>query len=235
MVESGGPGRTPGPPRLRLSTCRGARGRRSGASGVNLNRRAHADEVEELRGLVVREVHAAVAAAGLVDGAAEARAPGRVVQAVGACGMIPIANAEMGTAFPPEKRGMALGMAASVAGISNIVGAAAGSAILGICGVHNWGWLFFWCLPVCLLLLLGAAKFLPNNTHEAKGRLDLVGAAIFVALICALLLALKSLDFFNLASAANIEVWGMGLAAGAFGVIFALIERRADDPIFHLE
>ena len=160
---------------------------------------------------------------------------GRVVQAVGACGMIPIANAEMGTAFPPEKRGMALGMAASVAGISNIVGAAAGSAILGICGVHNWGWLFFWCLPVCLLLLLGAAKFLPNNTHEAKGRLDLVGAAIFVALICALLLALKSLDFFNLASAANIEVWGMGLAAVAFGVIFALIERRADDPIFHLE
>ncbi|MBO7702704.1 MAG: MFS transporter, partial [Eggerthellaceae bacterium] len=47
---------------------------------------------------------------------------GRVVQAVGAGGMIPVANAEIGTTFPPEKRGMALGLAAVVVGVSNVLG-----------------------------------------------------------------------------------------------------------------
>ena len=52
---------------------------------------------------------------------------GRVVQAAGAGGMIPVANAAIGTSFPPEKRGMALGVAAAVMGVSNVFGAAAGS------------------------------------------------------------------------------------------------------------
>lgn len=160
---------------------------------------------------------------------------GRVIQAVGACGMIPIANAEMGTAFPPEKRGMALGMAAGIAGIANILGAAAGSAIIGICGVGNWPWVFFWCLPVCAVLLIGAAKFLPNNTHESKGKLDLAGAVVLVAFVCALLLTLKSADFFDLASFANPEVWGMALAAVALALVFSRMEKRVEDPIFHLE
>ncbi len=32
---------------------------------------------------------------------------GRIIQAIGAGGMIPVANAEIGTSFPPEKRGFA--------------------------------------------------------------------------------------------------------------------------------
>ena len=56
---------------------------------------------------------------------------GRVVQAVGAGGMIPVANAEIGTSFPPEKRGMALGLAAAIVGVSNVLGSVIGSAVVG--------------------------------------------------------------------------------------------------------
>ena len=39
---------------------------------------------------------------------------GRLIQAVGACGVIPVANAEIGSTFPQEKKGMALGIAAGL-------------------------------------------------------------------------------------------------------------------------
>lgn len=44
--------------------------------------------------------------------------PARAVQAVGGGGIMPIATAEFGTSFPPEKRGMALGMVGGVYGIA---------------------------------------------------------------------------------------------------------------------
>jgi MFS family permease len=44
----------------------------------------------------------------------------RAVQAIGGGGILPVATAEFGTTFPPEKRGMALGLVGGVYGIANI-------------------------------------------------------------------------------------------------------------------
>lgn len=49
-------------------------------------------------------------------------------------GMIPVANAEIGTSFPKEKRGLALGIAAAVSGISNVLGFGVGSALVELVG-----------------------------------------------------------------------------------------------------
>ena len=72
---------------------------------------------------------------------------GRVLQAAGAGGMIPVANSQIATTFPPEKRGTALGMAAAVMGVSNVLGAALGSAVMGIFGTQNWPVMFYLCIP----------------------------------------------------------------------------------------
>ena len=101
---------------------------------------------------------------------------GRVIQAVGACGMIPVANAEMGTSFPEGKRGLALGLAAAAAGISNVMGAAAGSTVLGLFGTENWPWLFYIGIPFCGAVLVGAAIFLPNHTVRGEVRIDIAGS-----------------------------------------------------------
>ena len=66
----------------------------------------------------------------------------RAIQAIGAGGILPIATADIGTAVPREKRGMALGLVGAVYGIANVFGASAGSLVLDIAGAENWQWIF---------------------------------------------------------------------------------------------
>ncbi len=161
---------------------------------------------------------------------------GRVVQAVGACGMIPVANAELGTSMPPEKRGMALGIAAAVMGVSNVLGSAVGSAVLGVFGAANWSMLFFVSLPAGVFLCVAAAMLLPNNKVASRGKLDYAGSVAFVAAVLVLLFALRRVDFLDLgASVADPFVLGAFAVAAVLVVAFVFIERRAVDPVFHLE
>ena len=161
---------------------------------------------------------------------------GRVVQALGACGMIPVANAELGTSIPQERRGMALGMAAAITGLANVLGSATGSAILGVFGTENWSMLFFVCLPIGLILMLASMVFLPNNKVENEGRLDYAGSALFVVTVLLMLYALRHIDFFNFVeSFLSVSVLAPFAAALACVFVFFQVEKRASDPVFHLE
>ena len=161
---------------------------------------------------------------------------GRVAQAVGACGMIPVANAEIGTSFPKERRGMALGLAAAVTGLANVFGAACGSGLLALFGNDGWPWLFYVCVPVCVLLALAAIAFLPKRAHvETATHLDVLGAIVFVLMVLLLLLSFRSIDFFDAGSLLSADVL-VPLGSAIVGIVlFVIIERRAHDPIFHVE
>jgi MFS family permease len=78
----------------------------------------------------------------------------RVIQALGGGGIMPVATAEFGTAFPAEKRGMALGLVGGVYGIANIFGSSAGSAILDIFGQKNWQFIFYINIPITLFIII---------------------------------------------------------------------------------
>ena len=161
---------------------------------------------------------------------------GRLLQAVGACGMIPIAVAEAGTGFPPEKRGTALGITSAASGLANVLGSAVGSALLGLVGNANWPWLFFGCVPVCLVLAAVARAVVPNTTADAKRGLDIPGSIAFVVAVLALLFAIRGLDYTAFAaSLAAPEVWIPLLICVFAFAAFALIERRAASPMFHAE
>ena len=122
---------------------------------------------------------------------------GRVIQAAGAGGMIPVANAAIGTTFPPEKRGMALGLAAAVAGLSNVLGAAMGSAVIGLVGVESWDILFYIAVPICAALIVASFVFLravcEDGSCEQKDerRFDTAGSVLLVVAIMLLLLGIK--------------------------------------------
>jgi len=161
---------------------------------------------------------------------------GRVLEASGAAGMIPVANAEIGTTFPEEKRGAALGLAAAVAGIANVLGTSVGSLVLGITGVEHWSVMYFIALPVCAAILAGAIVFLPRRDQQPGAPMDVVGAVLFVLFVLALLLGIKNIDFTDLtAFPATPLAWGSLLAALALGAAFLAVEKRAADPVFHLE
>lgn len=161
---------------------------------------------------------------------------GRLIQAVGACGVIPVANAEIGATFPQERRGMALGIAAAVAGIANVLGAVVGSLVIGIVGNDNWPALFYFALPVCAVLIIAGARCLPNRPVEGETSLDLPGSVLIVATVLALLLSIQDLDTSNVvASIASREVLVPFAAFVVFLVAFVFVERRAQSPVFHME
>ena len=162
---------------------------------------------------------------------------GRVLQAAGAGGVIPVANAEIGTAFPPEKRGMALGIAAAVAGVSNVFGAVVGSAVVGAFGIDNWPVMFYLCIPFCLAVIAAAVFLLPKTPVEGgRGAMDLAGSILFALFVLLLLLWMKALDFTAPAESLMKPItWAPLLAAVVTLIAFRAVEQRAADPVFHLE
>ena len=90
----------------------------------------------------------------------------RAVQAVGGGGIVPVATAEFGTTFPPEKRGLALGLVGGVYGIANIFGASAGSLILSVFGQANWQFIFYVNVPICAFIVVAGLFVLPNPRAE---------------------------------------------------------------------
>lgn len=161
---------------------------------------------------------------------------GRLVQAVGACGIIPVANAEIGSTFPQEKKGMALGIAAAVAGIANVIGAAVGSLVVGIVGNDHWSVLFFFAIPLCLALIVASLRILPNRNVEDSSSLDIPGSVLLVVTVLLFLFAVQHLDVQHIGqSIASAEVLAPALGFVVALAAFVLAERRAESPVFHLE
>ena len=157
---------------------------------------------------------------------------GRVVQAAGAGGVIPVANAEIGTTFPPDKRGMALGIAAAIIGISNVLGSALGSAVVGAFGVQQWPMMFYLCIPFCLAVIFASIAFLPDSeVEESPGCMDIAGSVVFTLFVLLLLLGVKSVGDASTPLIAAAPFVG----AVACAIAFRFVEARAEDPVFHLE
>ena len=160
----------------------------------------------------------------------------RVIQALGGGGIMPVATAEFGTAFPEEKRGMALGIVGMVYGLASILGPTVGSAILEVFGATQWQFIFYVNIPICIIVLILGVKRLPNAQAEKTGPLDGLGILILTLMTLSLMYGLKNIDFFDFAtSIASTDVWPF---LGAFVVLlplFVLRERRAADPILNLK
>jgi len=161
---------------------------------------------------------------------------GRVVQASGAGGIMPVATAEFGTSFPEEKRGMALGLVGAVYGIANVLGASAGSAVLDIAGADQWQWIFLINVPICLFIVISGIVVLPDSRADEIKATDKLGTLLMTVIILSLLYGLKNLDFFNFTeSFTSINVWPFIALPLVLLPVFVKVERRAEDPIFHIE
>jgi EmrB/QacA subfamily drug resistance transporter len=160
---------------------------------------------------------------------------GRVVQALGGGGIIPIATAEFGTTFPEEKRGMALGLVGMVFGVANIIGSSIGSLILKIAGNSNWYWLFYVNIPICIFIVIGGLIAIENHKAGDVKKIDIFGTLVLVAMILSLLYGLRNIDFFSFAeSIRSKEVYPYLLGFALLLPVFIIVEKKADDPIMNL-
>ncbi|MCQ2567414.1 MAG: MFS transporter [Mogibacterium sp.] len=160
----------------------------------------------------------------------------RAVQAIGGGGIMPIATAEFGTSFPPEKRGMALGLVGGVYGVANVFGASVGSAIMDLFGTDHWSYIFFINVPITIAIVALGLFNLNNSKTENTSKLDLAGITTLTAMIFSLLYGLKNLDFFDFANSIRQPVVYVCLLLFVLFVpVFIMIERRAEDPVMNLK
>src|SRR3954466_43523 len=98
----------------------------------------------------------------------------RALQGVGGAIVAPLTLTLLAEAFPPERRGAALGIWAGISGVGIALGPLVGGAVVD--GL-SWQWIFWINVPMGIALLPLAAGFL-NESHGPASRLDLPGVAL---------------------------------------------------------
>jgi MFS transporter, DHA2 family, multidrug resistance protein len=113
----------------------------------------------------------------------------RVVQGLGAAGIMSVNPALVRFTYPQRHLGRALGINALVVAGSAAIGPTVASAVLA---VANWRWLFAINLPLGLVAVLIGALALPHSERAARA-LNLVGTALYAGSCGLLLSGLQSL------------------------------------------
>jgi len=158
----------------------------------------------------------------------------RVIQAIGAGGILPIATTVIGQSFPEEKRGTALGLVGMIYGVATIIGPTLGSALLSLAGLENWGVIFLINVPIALLILL-LSRSIPNTPPAEKSPIDLLGAVLLAGFVGSLMYALTNLNFFDFqASITSLSVWPYLVIAAFIFPFLIWRELKATDPIVNI-
>jgi EmrB/QacA subfamily drug resistance transporter len=154
----------------------------------------------------------------------------RALQGLGAGGLFPLSLAVIGNIVPPRDRGRWQGLIGAVFAASSIIGPAVGGFIVDS---TTWRWVFLVNLPVGGLALVVISITMPRRAPLTDHRIDWLGAGVLAAGTAFLLLALVW--------GGKQYSWSSGHVVAAFSVAavllaaFALVERRAQEPILPFE
>jgi MFS family permease len=157
----------------------------------------------------------------------------RVVQGVGAACLLANSAAIITDAFPANQRGMALG-------INNIVGVSGmfvGLVLGGLLAPISWRMVFLISVPVGLFGTVWAYLKLQELSSPTRARIDWAGNVTFaLGLILIMVAVTYGIRPYGQAATgwASPRVIVL-VASGVLSlVVFALVERRAQDPMFRL-
>jgi EmrB/QacA subfamily drug resistance transporter len=143
----------------------------------------------------------------------------RLLQGVGAGGMLPITQTILGDVYPLEERARITGLFSTVWGISGLLGPAIG----GFFTEHtSWRWVFYVNSPLCVLTIVLVSRFLHERIQRRGHSIDFLGAALLSGAVVALLVGLQS------------QVVELYAVAAVLLPIFVWQERRAPEPLVPL-
>lgn len=154
---------------------------------------------------------------------------GRVVQGVGAAMFVPGTLAILAHVFPdPRQRAQAIGIWSSVSGMSLALGPIVGGILVDQLG---WQSIFLLNLPIGVVVLVLAARNLPE-TSDPQGRgLDVLGQLLAVVWLGALTYALIESNQLGWTSPEILVL----LAVALLGLIaFLVVESRTEDSMLPL-
>src|SRR3984893_764924 len=155
---------------------------------------------------------------------------GRALQGLGGALVTPAALSVLTTTFAEgRERTTALGVWSAVA-----VGGGAVGLLLGgvLTSLLSWQWIFFVNVPVGVLAIALALRFVPESRVEnARGGVDIAGAVSVTAGLVVLVYALVNAQT---AGWVSVETLGLGALAVALLVAFVMLESRLRHPLIRL-
>jgi EmrB/QacA subfamily drug resistance transporter len=148
----------------------------------------------------------------------------RAIQGVGAAIVTPLTLTLLADAFPPDRRGMAIGVWSGISGIAVAFGPLVGGAVVQ---AASWHWIFWINVPIGLALVPLAISRL-GESYGPAGKFDLRGLALGSSGLFGIVYGLVRSQSLGWTS---VEVL-VSLIAGALLVLaFVVQERRTPDPM----
>ena len=153
----------------------------------------------------------------------------RILQGLGAGGIIPVTLTILGDLFSIEQRARLQGLTSAVWGTSAVAGPTVGGFITD---TLSWRWVFYINLPfgMASLLLIGLA--LRERVTKRAHRIDYVGAAALTVGLTLVLVGL--LQAGEGRGWAALDVGGSLVAGLLLLAVFLLVESRAEEPVLPL-
>jgi EmrB/QacA subfamily drug resistance transporter len=148
----------------------------------------------------------------------------RTVQGLGAAVVLPLSLTILTTAFPPQRRGLLVGVYGGLAGLAVAAGPLVGGAVTE---ALDWHWIFWLNVPIGLLAVALGTRLLPES-HGAPERLDLIGVGLVTGGVVALVWSLVRANDVGWSSP---QTLGTLLAGCALLLAFVGWERRVHAPM----
>lgn len=148
----------------------------------------------------------------------------RTFQGIGAAVVMPLAMGLLGVAFPPERRGWAIGIFSGLTGLAVLGGPMIGGAVTeGLA----WQWIFWINVPVGALAVPLVLRKIPESWGAAR-RVDLRGAALITLAVLGIVWGVVRGE---VAGWASLEVIGSFVIGALLLLAFLTWERRALQPM----
>ncbi|WP_082513558.1 MULTISPECIES: MDR family MFS transporter [unclassified Leifsonia] len=153
----------------------------------------------------------------------------RALQGLGAGAVLPTSITIVGDLYSLAERAKVQGYIASVWAISSVVGPALGGVFSQFV---SWRWIFFVNIPLCVIAGWRLMRSFSEKIEPRRHRIDYAGAVLLTIGLTALILAvLEGGQAWAWNSVPSIAAFAVGALAM---VAFALVERRAAEPIIPL-
>lgn len=116
---------------------------------------------------------------------------GRAIQGLGGGGLVPVTMAMVAARWPPDSRGLPLGIIGAVQELGSVIGPLYGAAIVA---VASWRTIFWINIPVVVVLAVGfwATRRAPGRDRGGGIRFDVIGAVLAAVTIVGLVVGLDA-------------------------------------------
>jgi MFS family permease len=154
----------------------------------------------------------------------------RAIQGLGSGGFFPVGIAIAAFVFPPKTRARVIGALSGVFGIAVVAGPLIGSAIVQY---TSWRWVFYVNIPVGIAGFALVAATLAPLRPELVRKFDVVGAALLVSWVAAVMYPLYQIvdSGWGWTELRTVGLLGLGTA---LVVAFVFWELRAENPLVPL-